>query len=407
MFQKTVFSLMACFYIMSGISQTKSTATFREEIDELASRYLELGRFSGIILIGNKDSIFYSNSFGKANYEQNISFSEKTAFKVGELTELFTEAIIRNLEAEGAVNFDTPVSNYLPELSADYTLRQLLEHRSGLTSIATVKESYPNKSYSLIEFAELAPKTKSQRSDLGYNLLGLIIEKVTGKPYEEAIANLAVRLDMENTFYKQESLDDMATGYLYHYDQNLLQQKPASVYKLEEAFSSKGIKTTPHDLLKLINHLPKREYNEEAYLQNDGFSYSLQSTDGRVILVLSNRRHPIAGEITRSIAAILEDRNFQTPLPRKEILVENDILKEYAGLYIMNPKMDLEVIQSNDSLFVLMGSQKVHLIPQSKNQFFMQQGDTAMRFKRNSAGKVTSAELLDGFLNGHEIPKRQ
>lgn len=407
MIKKTVLILITCFYTISGISQNKSTASVSEEIEKLATRYLELGRFSGSILVGKKDSVFYSNSFGKANYEQNTPFSEKTAFKVGELTELFTEAIIRELEAEGAVDFNAPVSDYLPELSANYTLRQLLEHQSGLSSIATIKEAYPGKSYSPIEFAELAPRTTSQKSDLGYNLLGVIIEKVTKKPYEEAIATLTAKLDMENTFYQEGASENMANGYLYHYERNLLKEEPAPAYRLEEAFSSKGMKTTPRDLLKLINHLPKRDYNKEGYLQNDGFSYSLQHSDGTVILVLSNRRHPVAGEITRSIAALLQGRNFLAPLPRKTVVVDNKLLKEYTGFYTMNPEMDLEVIQNNDSLFVLMGSQKVYLAPQSSNQFFMHQGDTAMRFKRNSAGKVTAAELLDGFLKGHEIPKRQ
>ncbi len=113
----------------------------------------------------------------------------------------------------------------------------------------------------------------------------------------------------------------------------------------------------------------------------------------------------MAGEIIQSVNAIFERQDYQLPLLRKEIEVDPALLKEYAGSYALNPEMQLPIVAENDSLFVLMGPQKVHLKPQSRNQFFMEQGDSAIRFLRNSEGKVTSAELLDGFLTGNKISK--
>ena len=60
------------------------------KIDSLAQRYQDLGRFSGTILVAQGDSILYNSSFGKADYEAMIKFSDQTTFKIGFLTELIT-----------------------------------------------------------------------------------------------------------------------------------------------------------------------------------------------------------------------------------------------------------------------------------------------------------------------------
>ena len=53
----------------------------------------------------------------------------------------------------------------------------------------------------------------------------------------------------------------------------------------------------------------------------------------------------------------------------------------------------------------MLGNNKVHLIPQSSNQFYMKQTDASMRFLRNSTGVVNEVILLNGFING-DVAKR-
>ena len=52
-----------------------------------------------------------------------------------------------------------------------------------------------------------------------------------------------------------------------------------------------------------------------------------------------------------------------------------------------------------------MGPNKIHLIPQFENEFYMEQTDASIRFIRDSNGIVSKAVLLDGFLTGNEIEK--
>lgn len=76
-----------------------------KKIDNLANRYLELGRFSGSILIAKGKSVIFHKNYGKANYKSNIDFSNRTAFKIGKLTELFTKVIILSMVKKIKFNF--------------------------------------------------------------------------------------------------------------------------------------------------------------------------------------------------------------------------------------------------------------------------------------------------------------
>ena len=139
----------------------------------------------------------------------------------------------------------------------------------------------------------------------------------------------------------------------------------------------------------------------------DGFSWSLfkEPTNDMTIIVLSNRRHPISDELVSSICAIYANQDYELPLPREIAAINPEILKDYAGVYALGPNTKFEVIAKKDSLFVLMGTNKMSLIPQSENQFFLKDRDAAMKFVRDENQKVHQAILYDGFIQGNKVSK--
>lgn len=285
-----------------------------EKIEILANRYYELGRFSGSILVVSENFKFHS-FYGKANYELSKNFTSNTAFKIGELSELFNRALLQ------------------PQ-------------------------------------ATLTPGN---------------------------LQEVAEKMQLKNTFFDRKT--NVARGYTYSYNNGNFVLEPSN------NGNDFDLKSTAKDLLKVLKFLPEEQISIEGYMKDDGFSYGIFKQDEKYLVVLSNRRHPVAGEMIYGINAILEGQEPQLPLPRKEIKVNPEILQEYSGSYSLNPDMQLQVVSSNDSLFVLMGPQKVHLKPQSQNQFFMKQGDSAIRFLKDEEGSISSAELLDGFLTGNRIKK--
>ncbi len=283
-------ALLLCIFPVFTIAQSSQSTSsvpaekIGKEIDILGERYLELGRFSGNILVAENGKILYQQDFGKASYELNRAFNSNTTFKAGDLSRLFTKAILLQMASEKEIDLEKKVSEYLPEVEKDFSVRQVMEHEAGLATIEAVRQQHPGVAYAPIAFTNLSEAGEQQESDLGYNLLGLLLENVSGKTYSELINGLSEKIQLKNTFFEAPAGAEIAGGYTYTYVNNEVKVKASEAYKLNEAFSSNGIKTTAPDLLKLLNHLPEEEISIDGYLENDGFSYGVYKAAPRIVV---------------------------------------------------------------------------------------------------------------------------
>ena len=409
--EKIALSLVVLLLSVTACNTKNDTTNtpINQEIDHLVSRYLELNRFSGVILVNNENSNLYRGVFGLADYENKKSFNNNTTFKVGSITELFTAYIIKDLADQKSLKLTEKISQYIPEIKAEFTIIDLLEHHSGLPNIQMLQEQHPLKNYSTVDYANLASSSpqRDKKSNLNYNILGVLIERVTNLNFQQVVEQYSSELGLKNTYFKKQH-PNQAKGYLYHnYRGRGLELQESPSYNIDIAFSSYGLKSTADDLARFLTHLPDRHIAIDGYIMNDGFSYSINkdAAKNRTIIVLSNRKHPVAKEITNSIASIINGEEYQIPLLRKEINIDSSLLKEYAGSYKLNGSLNLQVIQKSDSLFLMMGPNSVKLYPQSYNQFFMKESDASIRFVKDSTDKINKAILLDGFLDGKEIIK--
>lgn len=239
-------------------------------------------------------------------------------------------------------------------------------------------------------------------------MLGLIIEKVNKKSFQEMTEQYSTEWNLENTYLKITDPENEAKGYLFgNFRGEGMELIEAPKYEVEEAFSSEGLKAGIFDVLKLSQITKRNTIEQNDYLAEDGFSYSLSKDEqaGLTVVVLSNRRHPVANEISGSIRAIYKNKLYKIPLPKKQVPINTDMLEEYAGTYTLNPGMRLKIVTANDSLFLIMGPAKLHLKPQSKTQFYLEESDATIEFIPNFNNSVSSATLYDGFLKGTEIAK--
>jgi CubicO group peptidase (beta-lactamase class C family) len=164
---------------------------------------------------------------GVTSVDNPLPVDERTLFPIASVSKTFTATAIMRLVAEGKVELDAPVRRYVPELkladedvAARITVLELLNHTSGLDwnlvgdGVDDTLESFVAAMPGLPLIAE--PGVRSSYSQAGYNLLGRIIEKVTGQPFEHALADLVLNpVGLRNTFF---DLDDVivrkfAVGY--------------------------------------------------------------------------------------------------------------------------------------------------------------------------------------------------
>ncbi|MER6308494.1 serine hydrolase domain-containing protein [Streptomyces sp. NPDC001657] len=159
---------------------------------------------------------------GVTSVDNPLPVDRDTLFHLGSVTKTFTATALMRLVAEGKVELDAPVRRYVPELqladeqaAAHMTVLNLLNHTAGLGVRLVVETGDGDDALAgyvrrMVELDQIAPPgTRASYSQAGYNLVGRIIEKVTGLTYERAVAQSVLEpLGMSNTFY---ATDDIMT----------------------------------------------------------------------------------------------------------------------------------------------------------------------------------------------------
>src|SRR2546423_8733091 len=221
------FALLAILALQtSALAQDKAG-----KIEQIILLYQKYGQFNGSALVGDNGKVIYKKGVGLANMEWDIPNAPDTKFRLGSITKQFTATLILQLVEQGKIKLDGKLIDYLPDYRKDtgakITIHNLLSHTSGIPSYTSLPGFFTNVSrnpFAVDDFIkkyasgdlEFEPGTRFVYSNSGYFLLGAIIEKVTGKPYEQALReNIFDRLGMKNTGYDHWGaiIGKRATGY--------------------------------------------------------------------------------------------------------------------------------------------------------------------------------------------------
>ena len=152
---------------------------------------------------------------GVTNLENPLPVTPDTLFRLGSVTKTYTATALMRLVEAGQVELDAPVRRYVPEFAlpdeeaaARITVRNLLNHTAGLDVRTAVDTGDGDDALAahvaqLAEIPLIAPVgARASYSQLGYNLAGRIVEKVTGLTYERAAASLLFEpLGMTHSFF--------------------------------------------------------------------------------------------------------------------------------------------------------------------------------------------------------------
>jgi CubicO group peptidase (beta-lactamase class C family) len=157
---------------------------------------------------------------GVTSIDNPLPIDQDTLFLLASVTKTFTATTLMRLVAEGKVELNAPVRRYVPELrlkdqqAADkITVLNLLNHTSGLDwrVNADTGEGDDALERSVAKMAEIEliapPGTRTSYSQAGYNLLGRLIEKVTGQTFEQAVISLVLEpLGLSHSFFARDDI---------------------------------------------------------------------------------------------------------------------------------------------------------------------------------------------------------
>ena len=205
-----------------------------EEIDQVVKTLYENGQFSGVVLVSVKGEVVYKNAVGYANIEDSILNTCDTKFRIASFTKPFTAMLILQLVEDGRIKLDGKLIDYLPEFTVkggeNITIHQLLTHSAGITGEWRIPDlvDIEKKYYSREKLPECImekdlvykPGTRKEYSNFGFALLGLIIERVTGKSYDEVLnEKICKPAGMKNTLsdVTAQAIKNRAIGYNCNY----------------------------------------------------------------------------------------------------------------------------------------------------------------------------------------------
>lgn len=277
-----VLSIVFLFLIDSltthAVAREMQDAAISEERIKLAVDYFneqmqKNNIVGGVFGITHQDKLIRSQGYGKIDKKSNQMPNEKTVYSIASVTKAFTAAAIYQLQDEGLLDIDQPVSTYIPwfrfkQATGDITLRHLLTHSAGgIGSFQTDGLIFADRKArdSLEDYIRLFEKIEIQQKpgQAGnycngcYDLLGLVIEYVSGLGYYDYIQqNMLDPLQMNETVFGYE-LDQIADTQLAK-EYTWFFTRKVHINRSFEAFGSAqdpdgGLYSTIEDLSKFLS----------------------------------------------------------------------------------------------------------------------------------------------------------
>jgi len=181
------------------------------------------------------DELLWAESIGLADVASEQEATPDTQYAIASITKTFVARAILILRDEGKLGLDDPLGRHVPEWDREgVTLRRLLAHASGIQreTAGNVWETldFPDRERLIAELAEveqvLEPATQWHYSNLAYALLGEVIERVSGTPAVDFIAERILQpLGLERTTWGPG--ENAATGYFVERFADVAHSEPA------------------------------------------------------------------------------------------------------------------------------------------------------------------------------------
>ncbi|HYI10057.1 MAG TPA: serine hydrolase domain-containing protein [Thermoanaerobaculia bacterium] len=223
----------ALFLLLSLPLRADSTS---DRLDHYLTARTNLGQFSGTALVAHEGKVLLRKGYGYANLEHLVRNSPETRFEIASLTKAFTAFAVHELARQGKVRLDAPMCAYVeacPEAWKGVTVAQLVHHTSGIPDYEEAQEMGSEAYYTSlmrddsakasVEWArakplDFVPGSKSKYSNTGYLILGFILERVSGKRYEELLREVIFTpLQMTSTMHIDRTRPQLhrADGYTH------------------------------------------------------------------------------------------------------------------------------------------------------------------------------------------------
>ena len=250
-------------FLSTPAGKAPSNEALRDQADDLIKAAMAHEHFSGNVLIARDGKVVFRESYGFASRELEVANAADTVFRIASLSKQFTAAAVLQLQQAGKLRVQDRICQHIspcPEAWSSVSLHHLLTHTSGIPNYSSLPdwdERYAKQDLSHDELIRLVqplplqfePGSQHRYTNTGYYLLGLIIEKVSGKPYRDYLKEqIFAPLGMHSSLYDDLGtvIPRSATGYRSRGTHFV----SAPYGSAKALFAAGGIHSTVDDLLR-------------------------------------------------------------------------------------------------------------------------------------------------------------
>jgi aminoglycoside 3-N-acetyltransferase len=378
-------------FCVSWLKTKKNKRSKNLRIEDYFQEYSEIFPFSGTILVAKNEEIITEMSFGYSDLEMDVRNKLNTKFKIASITKIFTAVAILKLFEKNLIKLEDPLNNYFPDYfdeNCEITISNLLNHTSGIKNyndyfedeVLTLVLGENEILGSVIEKTlNFKPGEDFEYSNTNYYILGLIIEKITEKSYEEYIEEIILEpLKMNDTgFCRAEKIVENLSKPYFFDGENI---KKSLNIKGENFYAAGGLYSTAKDLFKFYKALKNKEilseksfdqmikrreiydnlnkafygygikvekvrkdiklsHNGDLWGYNSHFEYYLKEDIN--IIILSNYAFVPVWELTKPIYDVLVYDEYISPHKPKRKKIDNSKIESFIGKYLSENKKDI------------------------------------------------------------------
>ncbi|WP_430401618.1 serine hydrolase [Fluviicola sp.] len=419
--------ILAILFFPAIIFGQKNSST---NLAKYMQAQVDVNHFSGTVLVTKNGSVLLKKAYGFADCEWNIKNTIDTKFQLASVTKQFTAAAILLLVERGKLSLNDHLSKFFPDYpKADsVTIHMLLSHSSGLAlgfkeiALSTISVDSAYSEIKKIPY-EFSPGTKSAYSNIGYYLLGKIIEKVSGEKYAVFLSeNIFEKVGMKNTGVSNTDSIISKKAQIYCRTENGFVHNPYINWEVNRGHD--GIYSTVEDLALwdqalygtsiLSEDMKKRmftSYNDQDWgygfainpfynhghqlIAHDGGFFGTMTSlnrftdDQLFVTVLSNNESP-SYIIAYGLSAIAFQKEVEIPYKHVQTKADTSLYDNYAGKY-----GEIEIVKIDGKLYF--NSPEKELLPESKTKFFRADNpDRTIEFIQDKSGEYNSIILTKG-----------
>ena len=399
-------------------------------------------------LVIQNGKVVLRKGYGMANLDLGVPVSPDMVFELGSITKQFTAASILLLQERGQLRVEDDITKYLtdyPTHGETITIEHLLTHTSGIPSYTGLPEWLPRVREDMTlqtliglfkdKPLEFKPGEKWAYNNSGYILLGAIVEKVSGKGYEQFVEEeIFAKLGMKSSRYGHAG--EVVPRRVSGYSKDAQGFRNAEYLSMTQPYAAGSLLSTVDDLAIWDRALGSEALLKKASLDrmftpyklkagtNTHYAYGIGTTDfegqrliehgggifgfvthmvrvpekGLFVAILSNNEasETPPGDLSLRIVAKALGKPVEE---RKSVQLDPQSLDEYVGVYRFDEKttrtITRESTRDGSKLFSQRnGSEKREILASAKDNFFFTDGGARLLFQRDAQGKVTGASFI-------------